>query len=319
VTLHVAFVTDRPYVPWCATALLSCVDAHPAGALHVHVAHDGSLTAEDVRLLRSMAGAAALTVHPVDPSEVEHLPAVDRFGHVVWLRFLLPELLPDVDRLLYLDADTFVVADFMSLAELDLAGAPLAAVQNVATPTQQDRLAALGIAEPSHTLNSGVLLMDLARMRAEDLLGQVVLTTAERADELQWPDQDVLNLVCAGRWQALHPRYNVQNSFFEWGPLAERVLGPSALAEALAQPAVVHFEGPSLCKPWHVLCRHPWRDRYLAVLARTPWSEVELEDDRWSTRAIGRLPARWQLSAYRRLVRRRGRRDAARQRRSVAP
>ena len=312
-TLHVAFVTDRPYVPWCATGLLSCVDAHPAGALHLHVVHDGSLTAADVQDLRSMVGDASLSVHAVDPSEVQHLPAVDRFGQVVWLRFLLPDLLPDVERVLYLDADTFVAADLTALAEVDLGGAPLAAVQNVATPAQQERLAALGIADASHTLNSGVLLMDLARMRAEDLLGKVARTTAERTDELQWPDQDVLNLVCAGRWHVLDPRYNVQNSFFEWGPLAEEVLGGSALAAALAQPAVVHFEGPSLCKPWHVLCRHPWRDRYLAVLARTPWSEVGLEDDRWATRAIGRLPGRWQLSAYRRLVRR----EAARQSRSV--
>jgi lipopolysaccharide biosynthesis glycosyltransferase len=315
VTLHVAFVTDRPYVPWCATAVISCVEAHPAGAVHVHVVHDGSVTGDDIQHLRSMAGDAALTVHAVDPSEVAHLPAVDRFGHVVWLRFLLPDLLPGVDRVLYLDADTFVVADLTALAELDLAGAPLAAARNVATAAQQERLAALGIAEPGRTLNSGVLLMDLARMRAEDLLGQVVRTTAARADELQWPDQDVLNLVCAGRWHVLPPRYNVQNSFFEWGPLAEEVLGPEALAEALAEPAVIHFEGPSLCKPWHVLCRHPWRGRYLEVLGRTPWSGVELEDDRWATRAIGRLPARWQLSAYRRLVRL----ETVRQRRSAEP
>ncbi len=220
---------------------------------------------------------------------------------MVWLRFLLPELLPDHDRVTYLDADTFVADDLWSLATADLDGAPVGAVANVVPAPDWPRLAGLGFSDPADVLNSGVLVMDLARMRAEDTWGQIGDTVAAFADQIAWPDQDALNLVCAGRWTRLHPRFNAQNSVFAWPEQAQGVFGASAVAEAVADPAVVHFEGPLLCKPWHALSTHPWRDRYRATLARTPWAGTPLDDDTRSVRLVGRLPERWHLPAYRRL------------------
>jgi len=298
--LSIAFVTDAGYVPWCATAVLSCVDAHPNQDLDLHVVHDGSVTDVDAeRLAGLVRGPATLTVHPVDPARVAHLPRLSRFGSVVWLRFLLPELLPDHHRVTYLDADTFVADDLWSLATADLDGAPVGAVANVVPAPDWPRLAGLGFSDPADVLNSGVLVMDLARMRAEDTWGQIGDTVAAFADQIAWPDQDALNLVCAGRWARLHPRFNAQNSVFAWPEQAQGVFGASAVAEAVADPAVVHFEGPLLCKPWHALSTHPWRDRYRATLARTPWAGTPLDDDTRSVRLVGRLPERWHLPAYR--------------------
>ncbi len=301
--MSIAFVTDAGYLPWCGTALLSAVDAHPGQDLDLHVVHDGTLTDADTERLREVVRApATLTVHAVDPARVRHLPRLSRFGSVVWLRFLLPELLPDHDRVVYLDADTFVADDLWSLATADLAGNPVGAVANVVPAPDWPRLARLGFSDPADVLNSGVLVMDLARMRAEDTWGQIGDTVAAFADQIAWPDQDALNLVCAGRWTRLHPRFNAQNSVFAWPEPAQGVFGAAAVAEAVADPAVVHFEGPSLCKPWHALSTHPWRDRYRATLARTPWAGTRWEDDGRPVRVIGRLPERWQLPAYRQLV-----------------
>jgi lipopolysaccharide biosynthesis glycosyltransferase len=301
--LAIAFVCDAGYLPWCGTALLSCIDAHPGQALDLHVVHDGSLSEADVSLLHEVVRApATLTVHAVDPARVRHLPRLSRFGSVVWLRFLLPELLPDHDRVTYLDADTFVADDLWALATADLAGNPVGAVANVVPAADWPRLARLGFSDPADVLNSGVLVMDLARMRTEDTWGQIGDTVAAFADQITWPDQDALNLVCAGRWTRLHPRFNAQNSVFAWPEPAQGVFGAAAVAEAVADPAVVHFEGPSLCKPWHALSTHPWRDRYRATLARTPWAGTRWDDDGRPVRMISRLPERWQLPAYRQLV-----------------
>jgi lipopolysaccharide biosynthesis glycosyltransferase len=302
VTLHVAFVTDRAYLPWCATALLSCVDQHPSGDLHVHVLHDGTLAAAEEDQLRALAPATPVSVHAVDPEAVQHLPAIDRFGHIVWLRFLLPELMPHVERVLYLDADTFVAAPLTALADLDLEGAPVGAVLNVTQPADEQRLRAVGL-DPEAFFNSGVLLLDLAALRRVGFIAQVADAVSALGGDMQWPDQDVLNIVFRGRWHRLHPRYNAQNSLFDWAALAAQAHGPEARQAALDDPAIVHFEGPVVCKPWHVLSQHPWRDRFRAVLARTPWSGVGLEDDRPVTRAIRRLPVSWQLPVYEQVVR----------------
>lgn len=304
-TRHVALVTDQAYLPWCATAVQSVVDQHRSGeALTIHVVHDGSAAAEGERLRELAQGAVDVELHSVDVGRVAHLPGVDRFGSIVWLRFLLPEVLEDVERVLYLDADVLVTDRLDPILDDGLADAPLAAVANVVPPSEWDRLRSIGLLDPADVLNSGVLLMDLAALRREDLLAQATDAARAFGASIRWPDQDVLNVVFAGRWKALHPRYNVQSSLFEWTDLAAGVFGPAA-AEATADPAIVHFEGPYSCKPWHRLCTHPFRQRWIDTLARTPWAGAPLDDDA-VTRAIAHLPQTWQHSVYESVVRSRG-------------
>jgi lipopolysaccharide biosynthesis glycosyltransferase len=302
VTLHVALVTDAAYLPWCATAVRSVADHHGPGEAIVHVVHDGTVAGADERRLLESAGPLELRVHRPGRAFVEHLPAVDRFGRVVWLRFLLPELLGEVDRALYLDADTLVVAPLEELQRLDLRGSPVGAVRNVMVPHEEERVRRLGL-DPARFFNSGVLLLDLAALREEGLAACAADVATALAGRLRWPDQDVLNVLFADRWAPLHPRFNAQNSLFEWPEASSAAHGREVRADAVARPAVLHFEGPHLCKPWHALSEHAWRDRYLATLARTPWAGVPLEDDGPTTRAIRRLPARWRLPVYEQVVR----------------
>jgi hypothetical protein len=102
------------------------------------------------------------------------------------------------------------------------------------------------------------------------------------------------------------------NSLWMWNDLARDVFGEDIVTEAKRNPAVLHFEGPSLCKPWHYLCDHPWRERYRATLARTPWAATPLTDRTIVTRLIGTLPRRQRAGAYHLFHRLRERARAAR-------
>jgi hypothetical protein len=62
----------------------------------------------------------------------------------------------------------------------------------------------------------------------------------------------------------------VMNSF-EVYPWAEDTFGPDELAKALAKPAIRHFEGPSINKPWHLLCERQLRETYRHYRRQTPW------------------------------------------------
>ena len=302
-TLHVAFVTDRSYLPWCSTAVLSCIENHPAGTLVVHVVHDGSVGATDADGLRQLSPAGDVQVHGVDAGIVHDLPEVDRFGRIVWLRFTLERIVPETaTRVLYLDADTLVVDDLSELESFDLQGNDLGAVPNVMAPADEERLRSLGLADAEVFFNSGVLLFDLDALRARPLLSVAREVLARLGDQIRWPDQDVLNVAYADAWTPLDPRYNVMNSFYDWEGAAERVLGTAQRRSALATPAVLHFEGPTACKPWHVLSSHPFRDRYRDLLSRTPWHDAPLDGDDRATRLIARLPQAMQLPLYEQLV-----------------
>ena len=304
VVLAIGF--DRAYVPWAATLIESVLEHHTPGQVRFEVLHDGSVTEPQVKALHDMVGKrAGISFHAVERSRYDHLPITRDFGSIVWLRFLLPEILPDRSRVVYLDADTHVRGSLAELWQTPLGGMPIGAVANVVEPAARPHVHALGVTYPGGFFNSGVLVLDLDALRKEDAVGLMFRFAADHAALLQWPDQDVLNAVFKSRWKQLHPRWNAQNSLWTWTEWAEEVFGRERLDEARADPRVRHFEGPSLSKPWHYLCRNPGRDEYLRSLARTPWAGTQLEDRTMATRLIALLPAERRLVAYRRLLRRR--------------
>lgn len=302
--MHVVFATDRAYLPWCSTAILSCLEANRADEVHIHVLHLGDLIASDGARLAGMVGDGGhVELHSIDPGRLARLPSkgASLGGHISWARVALADALVGLDRVIYLDADTLVTGSIAELWRTDLGDAPLAAVANVVEPAMHDHVASLGILDPSQYFNAGVLLIDLEWWRTEACGEQLARLALSRGGNLPWFDQDALNMVFAGRWQQLHPRWNAQNSLWVWQEWAQDVFGADALREATTSPAILHFEGPSLNKPWHYLCSHPWREQYRRTLAKTPWAGTTLLDRTPATMAIRHLRPEAQLKVYLRL------------------
>jgi lipopolysaccharide biosynthesis glycosyltransferase len=303
--VHIAVATDMTYVPWAAVAVLSCQQSTPESCVHVHVLHEGDLSEDTQRSFAAMVREhmGEISYHPVGPGQLDALPSKGPAlgGRTSWIRILLPEILPQLDRIIYLDADTLTVDSVSPLWMMSLHDAGVAAVSNVVEPDKHSHVTQLGIADVKTYFNAGVLVMNLCFMREENILSRIMSCVASMGDELAWFDQDALNLVFADSWRPLEPRWNAQNSLWYWGPWANEVFGEDLVREAVSNPAILHFEGPSVVKPWHYLCQHPFHDRYLQALATTPWRDVPPQERTPVTRVIRRLPKAWQLPAYVRL------------------
>src|SRR3954447_19810145 len=137
--------------------------------VHVHYMHGPDISAAEERRIVEMIEreGGAISFLRVPDSEVEGLPTKDFTRKATWYRIFLPELLPDVDRLLYLDSDLIVVDLLAPLWAIDLTGYWVGAVTNVFQPNHLHRPAALGLAGPHVYFNAGVLLMNLAEMRRD--------------------------------------------------------------------------------------------------------------------------------------------------------
>jgi lipopolysaccharide biosynthesis glycosyltransferase len=296
----VALALDANYLPWAATVVYSCLQANPGQTIHFHILHDGSIVPRDQSRLESLAGQGPSTIDciGVEPERLSPLPSTPEFGPIVWLRFLIPELLSGASRVLYLDSDTFVAGDLRPLWETPMGDAPLAAVANVAEPAVRDHVATLGVTYPGGFFNSGILLLDLDRMRAEGSADTLFRFAHDHREALRWPDQDALNAVFARRWQPLHPRWNAQNSFWVWHDWSLEVFDPVTLQQAMADPGIRHFEGPNASKPWHYLCPYPGYPEFRAALAATPWADTALTDRTPATRLIRTLPRAMQRPVY---------------------
>src|SRR3954447_832586 len=109
----IAIALDGRYAPWAATLFRSCLRANPSSSVCFEVVHDGTLSEEDCGRLAATATSkhSSVRFHSVAIDDFADLPTTPLFGSIVWLRFRLPDLLPDRSRVLYLDSDTLVVSD----------------------------------------------------------------------------------------------------------------------------------------------------------------------------------------------------------------
>ncbi|HEV8116333.1 MAG TPA: glycosyltransferase, partial [Acidimicrobiales bacterium] len=298
------------HLPHAAAMAASLVANGGEAALRIHLLHDDSVSdADRTRLADWLAGLGVqLTCYRIDDARLEGLPTAGFTGKGSWYRVFLPDLLPEVDRLLYLDVDLLVLDSLAPLRAVDLGDAYLAAVTNVFEPAHLHRPAELGLAGPADYFNAGVLLMNLAALRRDGGAERLVDYGRRHAEQLAWRDQDALNVVLGAGRVPLPPRWNCMNSVIRF-PQSVEVFGADAVREARRNPAIRHFEGPSLNKPWHHLADRADQVLYARYRAATPWPDVTIEDRTVATRLIRCLPQRLRTPTYVRLLSRRARRE----------
>lgn len=286
----VALAADPQYLQHAAATLHSLLIQHPAG-VRVHLVRSDAPAPrlEDFRGMVEDMGAEFYVV-TVPPERFSRLKPHPYFGTHAWMRMLLPELLPDVRRVLYLDSDTIICRRLDELVNVDLKGNWVAAVVNPLYPHQSlERLDSLGIRGIQSYFNSGVLLMDLEVMRQRGLCDDLLKFADQHHEDFLYPDQDVLNAVLKGRWLSMPPQFNAQSVLFDLR-MAELPFERAALRVARCEPAIVHYSG--LLKPWMDACGHPLRKLYWSHVRQTPWRDAKIENKFWRNLILRHFPYR---------------------------
>ncbi|MDQ6835582.1 MAG: glycosyltransferase family 8 protein [Actinomycetota bacterium] len=270
--LHVACAVEgEAYLRHCATMLHSLLSHHPGAPIRIDCLHCGDNSPRSRARIADMVRAmgSELTFHQVSDHWVSGLPVNGFTGKATWYRISLDRLLPDADRVLFLDVDLLVRDSLAPLWAVPLQGAVVAAVTNVPPPefrayTERPELGG------DRYFNAGVLVIDLAQIRRDGVGDELRAFARANAARLQWRDQDALNEVLHGRRLPLHPRWNFMNSMAVY-PQARDYFDQGELEKARRHPAIRHFEGPGLNKPWHLLCDPAMRRLYARHRAQTPW------------------------------------------------
>ena len=230
-SIHVAYALDvrgggaAPFLDMMLAGVHSLREskAH-SDALVVHLLY-GSVPAEFVRRMLALSrDGFRVRLHPIGEGDMEGMQRLTRgdpaspvrtWSGICFARMFLFRFLPEnVRRVIYLDADTLVRGSLRPLWETDPGGRPLAMNMGVT---------------PEYGYNSGVILMDLAAMRAEpDLERRLVAFLDAEARSFFLPDQTALNRFFAGRIADIGRGWN-------FPPV------PGASDPALRDAAIWHF------------------------------------------------------------------------------
>jgi hypothetical protein len=112
----------------------------------------------------------------------------DGHGNITWVKFFAPELLPDRDKCIFMDADTCVVRNIAELWNEDVSGCFFAAVNHVLlinrhTPVSGINFNATKIEESKGLLviDDGIVVFNLEEIRKDDRFKRIGISLASGA------------------------------------------------------------------------------------------------------------------------------------------
>lgn len=272
--LVVVLFSDRWALYGLHAALASLLAHAQSVCLRVIVFSDG-LTSREKKLLRKTAGKFngkhSFEIRDLNLKWPEGTPSFH--GNLTTnARIFLPSLLPDCDRILYMDADIIVLRDVGELLQTPV-GHPLSVVCYEPPEGHQDfaviRANATGPGgRPSHMFYAGFFLTSLATWRELDISKRCAELLPRLSGTIKCPDLVVLNIAFHGRWHSLDPSWNTM--------LWPRQ--PKISSEKNGK-VIWHFLG--VPKPWYPLGRfahgnfeiwNEWHKK--TALARSPLSWI---------------------------------------------
>lgn len=294
--VRVAVCGDEAFAAPAGVLFRSIMDhADPGRKYELIYFHDG-ISGRKQQMLESLAGDSGnVTVRCADIRpyfDKEGLRVDNRPGLSVmtYARLALPELLPEWNRVLYLDGDMIAFSDVAELFDSDLAGCPLGStvdfgfLSTLHRDPEQMRYAkeVLGLERPEDYCMAGVLVMDLAGIRQRFAPGEML--EAARNGLWRWHDQDVLNHLFRGCIRLLDPRWDVicpeepDGLPEHWRRVYE---------QALKNAKLFHFAGSHM-KPWQTQ-KSPFAPDFWEIAGRTPFFGELMDRLRGETDAIRRL------------------------------
>ena len=239
------FSVNDAYSPFLATAIHSIREnASPDFRYHIHILTD-DISEENRRKLSALGtDSFCIEFHPLSRL-LRSLPAVEKLSQhcfgafsslTIYFRLFIPELFPQYDKGIYLDADLVVPGDISWLYREPLGRRLVGAVADYSiqkiAPFMQYIDEYVGVDHKNY-VNSGVLLLNMKRLREVDLSGRFLSWVEKYGLETVAPDQDYLNALCWDGIQYLDPDWNAM---------------PSECLSVMDNPQIIHFNLAS--KPW---------------------------------------------------------------------
>ena len=276
--IHIGFGLhdkDGHYSVWVGTAMQSIID-HTDSKLCFHILHDETVSEENKRKLQQVAHQKgdSIQFHFIDSSIFDDVKErLHRFTVGTMFRLMLPEMLPNLNKIIYLDADLFVNRDVKELWDIDVSNYFVAGVRDYGTchhtftpyPVQE------GIVNRQNYINAGVLILNLDKIRSYgNMKNQSIQYLIDNPDSSLF-DQDALNVIYKDSILLLEEKWN---SF---------VLVLKSKNVKKMENRIYHYVGDLL----QLYSDYQLDKEYFRTICRTPWIDYEMNHQ--FERCFGRM------------------------------
>lgn len=236
------------YLMPAAVCIRSIID----NAAHDSIFHFICLLSETIEQfskdnLEKIVGPKASVSFIEMENRLRNVHVIEKYTIAASYRLLLPDLLPQYDKVLYMDCDMIIQNDVAKLfSETQLGENYMAGVIEATLPEQENHLLSIHC-KPGEYINSGFLLMNLQKLREDGMVKKFLKASENKA--LEFPDQDVINMLCKGKLIRLEPFWNsirtfvlpqYKNTFLKFYTSSDWI--------NVKNHGNIHYTGP---KPWN--------------------------------------------------------------------
>ena len=262
--INVCVSTDDNYSKYAGVVIASILtNAEQSDDLHFYIL-DGGINAENKTKIESLKNIHDCEINfvTIDKNLFEPYKKVKTHAHITiatYFRLKLASLLPQIKRIVYFDCDMVVNSSLRPLFEFDFEDKIIAGVTDIANA-----------AHKKHDLsyiNAGMIVMDLEKIRKQNIEDCFLQYTLENAEKITVGDQEIINDVMKGKIKILPGEWNVQTSNF------------TNRSSYTTHPKVIHYVSKQ--KPWLWGSFNYFKNYYFKYLQNTPWALTEEEKLQW--------------------------------------
>lgn len=286
--IAIALASNDGFVPYMDTTLLSIMENASADYNYDVIILTQDISSETKKVIaEQFEKYKNLSIRYVDPSVLiddYEFYVRGHFSKETYYRLVLPELLPNYDKILYLDSDMIVKADVAELYKEDIQNYLLAACHDADTAGlyngwEKDKKDytdnILKLEEPYQYFQAGTILFNLKEFRKTYTTKEIL--DFANSEEWQLLDQDILNKLCEGRVKYVDMSWNVMVDYA--GIRIKEIIAraPKWLndlyMESRKHQKIIHYAGPE--KPW----LYPEMDQgyeFWKIAKKTPYYESML-------------------------------------------
>lgn len=261
----IVFSFNNDYSRYFAVALQSLIDNAQKQHLYDIIVFTSDISEYNKKqLLAMLPSNFSLRFFNVADCITQLLENISLSGYKYWsvemyYRIIIPIIMRDYERVLYLDSDTVCKKDILPFFYTDFEGKQIAAVMDAfnlisdldeSQETKTYLLEDVKIKDVTSYFNSGVILFNIKKICPDKYIEKV--KQAFQIELTNCPDQDVLNSIFVDNVKFVNQQWNVQ---YHIPILYDRHIhkfNKNALQNynsAFENPAIIHYTSP--VKPWY--------------------------------------------------------------------
>lgn len=258
--VHIGMNIDNKYLYPCIILLTSLFfNRKPTSFYNIHILISDDIKEEDINKIYSLKekygkeNSNISLYNMKNDFQKSHYKDTNRFiSTTTYYRIALPSLLPNVDKIIYIDSDVVNFADLTEMYNLEFKNKTyfMGSLDKIEMVKE---LKSMGIIVNKY-MNAGILIMNLKGMREDGI--ELKLRNYIKSQILNHHDQTAINALFHNNIEIISYRYAIfsfksYENFVQYNDKQDQScrFNETELKKAFYEPTLLHYGG--YIKPWH--------------------------------------------------------------------